>query len=66
MRYLEGKMWTVEMTYVGAQAGKVTKRIWVQAPTAEKAMGYAKEAVSLSAQITACNLHDFWDGMVIE
>ena len=66
MKYIEGKVWSVECEYVTSMAAKVIKRVEVMAPTAEKAIAATKEAVALNAVIRSCILHDYFDGIVVE
>lgn len=68
MRLIEGKVWSIWFRYVNSQAAKVTKRVYVVAPTAEKAMGMVRAAISLdpNAAVEYVSLTETYDGVVVE
>ena len=66
MKYIEGKVWSVKIEYVGPMAGKTSKLVYVMAPTVEKAIGYVKEAISINGQVTSAYQVDAYDGVVSE
>ena len=65
-KYIEGKIWSVSIEYVTPMAAKVIKRVELIAPSAEKAIAMTREAVALNGVVTACILHDYFDGLVVE
>jgi hypothetical protein len=66
MKYIEGKVWSVSIEYTTSMAAKVIKRVEMIAPTAERAIAMAREAVALNGVVTACIYHDYFDGIVVE
>ena len=66
MTFHEGKVWSVWIRFVNDRAAKLTKRVYVVAPSAEQAMFMVKAAVAPTGAVEYCSLTDSYDGLVTE